>query len=420
MIESGAVSQRIAIVGAGFAGLTLAWALRKRGLAVEIFEAAGRTGGLLRTDLSATAAGGEILVENAANALLASRHVEELFADLQLVPVFPGARAKNRWVYRGRPRRIPLGPLEIVSASVRALKTRIGSGFTPRAGENLAVWGERCFGRRFVRYLISPALQGVYGCGAERLSAELIVGGLQDRKNRPPKGGWRGSVSAAGGMQQITEQLTAWLLAHEVKIHFKSACTPESLTPQFRAVVVATGLPSAQKLIAAVAPQAASLLAAVPMLPLTVGALGFARPRRLRGFGCLFPQGEGFHSLGVLFNSDIFAGRGELENESWILTDETSAEAALVNQVLADRAKLLGETQEPVFRRVIRHPAALPLYGTELRDFLNSGFLQENRLTESRTPLYLTGNYLGGIGLTRILTRNIRLAEKLANSEATV
>ncbi|MBU6162338.1 MAG: NAD(P)-binding protein, partial [Myxococcales bacterium] len=47
--EAGAAGKRVAIVGAGMAGLTAAWALTRCGFAVTIFEAGTETGGRVRT-----------------------------------------------------------------------------------------------------------------------------------------------------------------------------------------------------------------------------------------------------------------------------------------------------------------------------------------------------------------------------------
>ena len=97
---------KIAIIGAGFSGLTLAWALQKRNIQVDVFEAAEKAGGLLATENS------PMLVESAANALLASKDVEYLFSDLKLELLKTQPAAKNRWIFRGGARRWPLGVLE--------------------------------------------------------------------------------------------------------------------------------------------------------------------------------------------------------------------------------------------------------------------------------------------------------------------
>ena len=60
----------------------------------------------------------------------------------------------------------------------------------------------------------------------------------------------------------------------------------------------------------------------------------------MRGFGVLFPEAAGIRALGVLFNTDIFEGRGRLRSETWIVGDRASAltarpDAAL-HQLLAE------------------------------------------------------------------------------------
>lgn len=401
-------TRRIAIIGAGFSGLSAAWALSKHGFAVEIFEKKSRVGGLISTEKST------ILVESAANAILANQYVEEMFADIGVQPVVSGHRSKKRWIFRkGEPRRVPLEWFEAVTAVKSLILSRQKQRFIPGTGETLAQWGSRCLNPAAVSYLISPALQGVYGTTAEKLSAELIVGPLLRRSAKLPRGRLRGSISAKRGMQEVTDRLADWLQSQGVQIHFSADPKIEELQNEFAAVIVATSHTHAAELMQKIAPNAAQDLKKVPSLSLSTCTLGF-KSSPLRGFGCLFPHEEGFRALGVLFNTDIFAGRGRGRSESWIFSGDAANDDEVVAWALADRQKMTGQTEAPRVQRVHRHIRALPLYGFELRDFLRSGHLSSgHRLNESAYPVYLTGNYLGALGLGKILAQNAALAKHL-------
>ena len=51
---------------------------------------------------------------------------------------------------------------------------------------------------------------------------------------------------------------------------------------------------------------------------LSVTAFYAPHPGDTRGLGILFPRAAGVRALGVLFNSDMFAGRGDTRSETWI------------------------------------------------------------------------------------------------------
>ncbi len=82
-----------------------------------------------------------------------------------------------------------------------------------------------------------------------------------------------------------------------------------------------------------------------------------------------------------------------------------------MSRVADDRRRIFGKEEEakPQHFVVTKWPHALPHYNSQLMQMLT-------RLpdTVAKVPgLYLTGNYLGAIGLSRILEFNRELAEKI-------
>src|SRR6266849_6419378 len=95
--------ETITVVGAGFSGLATAYFLTKQGFRVRIFEKSARAGGLLQTIQTPHG-----LVETAANGLLNSARLEAMCGDIG-VPLMPTRRdGRKRFIYRGRPRQVPL------------------------------------------------------------------------------------------------------------------------------------------------------------------------------------------------------------------------------------------------------------------------------------------------------------------------
>jgi oxygen-dependent protoporphyrinogen oxidase len=68
----------------------------------------------------------------------------------------------------------------------------------------------------------------------------------------------------------------------------------------------------------------------------------------------------------------------------------------------------LGNKEALVDYRIHRWKNALPLYDVELEKVLRD-------LKKLPKDLYLHGNYMGGIGLSKILDRSKELAEEIAN-----
>jgi len=370
-----------------------------------------------RYEASRENSAGQVLIEQAANALLASENVEMLLSDIGVEPVMAGYRSKKRWIFKGRPQKMPLTILELLSGALGFLKSRLSNQLQPRLNETLAVWAERTFNPAFRDYLVSPAFQGVYGARAEELSAALILRPLFEKSLRSKKGTINGSISAKSGMQEIINGLTKYLSQKGVVIHKNSRTGVTALEKDFSAVIVATSLESAKLALQEAAPRISSQLATVPMLPLATVTLKFSQTKRIQGFGCLFPAPENFHALGVLFNSDIFAERGDF-SETWILSDVISGDEELLKLIAKDRLRLTGGEEKPTSSHIRRWQKALPLYGKELQKVLSQkpfsdGLLNGVKLDESRHPLYLTGNYLGVIGLAKILDYNIRLSHRI-------
>ena len=395
----------VQVIGGGFSGLATAFYLAQRSVPVEIFERSQRLGGLIAT--RETPHG---LVETAARGLLASPRVEALFRELRVPLERPRPESKARYVFRGRPRRWPLGLGESLSllGKVSAVVVFNRARFGPQPGETVATWGRRVLGAAATDFILAPALQGIYAGRVEELSASWILG----RAHRGRNGGRsRGLVAPPKGMGQLIDALELYLKNHGVRFHLGNAAAPPD-GGAWR--VLATSARDASRLLRDDAPEVSQKLSRVDILPLvTVTSFYPARENRWPGFGILFPRKERFRALGVLFDSNVFEGRGSGHAESWILggakdrsvidlTDEK-----LFDVIDADRDRVYGRHTSPLARYVTRWPEAIPHYTLELEALLG-GPLQ----LPPRT--FLVGNYLGGIGLARILERAHDVAQQVA------
>jgi oxygen-dependent protoporphyrinogen oxidase len=393
---------KVSIIGAGFSGLTQAYFLTKKNIQVEIFDEQAQPGGMIQTKVTPQG-----LVETAANGIWNSPAFEELIQDLQL-PLAPRKEErKNRYIFRAGPKRWPLSNTETAKASAKFFRHWLFRSAPPRDDETIEQWGLRVGGRAFTDYMLAPALQGIYAGDVTRMSAELVVGRFFE-KNKKRKPNLRGTLSPDRGMGQLMEELTIWLKKRGVQFHLG-----EKIIELNGPTVIATSAWKAAEILQGQSPELAGILQKVEALPLISATLFFQNaPDRTRGFGCLFPTDQKFNALGVLFNTDIFERRGRGRSETWMLGGALSAnlldksDDELLSLISDDRVRLFSRFDKPLEVSIQRWPRALPHYTVELKRALATLRLPDG--------VYLTGNYLGRIGLSRILEFNSELAEKIA------
>lgn len=388
------------VIGAGLSGLVAAWHLAERGLAVTVTEKAPSPGGLIQTRRTPYG-----LIETAANAFVWDDAVDRWFRQLGLRPEFPRPESRRRFVLRdGRPRRWPLAPLESLGAAARLARSAVTRSLASRDEESVAAWGERVVGPAATRWLLEPAMQGVYAAPASELSARVIFGARRKGKRR--------LATPADGMGGFIARLHERLRDRGVRFEFNvRATTIDAGCP----TVVCTNAPAAALLIAPHAPAAAAVLASVRIAPLvTVTTFFEPHPSDLHGFGMLFPAGAGIHALGVLWPSDIFAGRGPARAETWIVGDREMGmtgwdDDRLLAALARDRRLVAGRDARPLASHITRWPEAIPVY---------NGQIVRAAEQQSALPswLALAGNYLGKIGVAALLEQAEQAANRVRQS----
>lgn len=400
--------KKITIIGGGFSGLTLALELVTRGFAVEVLEKKS-WGGLIQTKIFP-----EMQAETAANAFLMTAALEKLAATIgcELVPT--QKIAKNRFIFRGRPRRWPISLLSTVFLLFWVLPLAFWnrSKLAPLPMETVETWGRRVFNNEILQYLISPALQGIYAGDVRKLSATLLLGFIFAKKShREPRPKQRGSMAPSLGMGQFMEKLRAEILRRGVVLKAQEVLNLDEIP---RPLVLATSPLSVAQLLD---PEWKE----VEMLSLVKVTVAFQEPcQRIQGFGILFPEAEKFHALGVLANSQIFPNRGQLYNEAWILGGARSPEhvnlndAEILKLIREDRLRALGSDDAIMKADISRWPQGLTHYTVAHEEFLKV-HLQSSSPTplQVRSGVFVTGNFLGRLGLGKILQQNQELAQTI-------
>jgi len=406
---------RVVVVGAGLSGLAAAYRIRAAvpGAALTVLDRNPRPGGHVWTE----SADG-FTAELGPNGIFdAKPHTLRLCRELglgdRLVPAAEAAR-KNRFLFLdGRLHRLPASPLGVLTTPVLSPRGRLAllaEPFRRRPGtvpadETVAAFARRRFGREAADTFVDALVTGVQAGDPERLSVaaafprlpayeaeagSVLRGALRAARRRrrearaagEPPPGPRQLWSFREGLRVLIEELARRLsdavrLGEDVRRLERAGAgwVVRGAGGEWPAdaVVLTTPADHQAGLVAGLDPDLAREMAAVPYAPVAVAALGYRRadvagPQD--GFGYIAPGNTGRDVLGVQWCSSIFPDRappgfvlwralcgGARRGDVLAWDDDT-----LVRRVHAEMTVAMGVTGEPVFRRVVRWPRAIPQY----------------------------------------------------------
>lgn len=458
--------RRIVILGGGMTGLALAF-LRNQSPApgddILVLEESPGPGGSLR---SLREEG--LVLEAGPHTLRTTPASDRLVEALGLGDEVLVADAKApRWIVKGgRPRAIVPGPSALLTRAVsfrgrlRALREPF---VAPRPGdledEPVHAFFARRFGEEAAREVAGPLAAGVWADDPETLStrsafpelweAEARHGGVLRglRKGTAPgEPGFRSrTISFRDGLGSLAERIAARSGRAGVRVELNAEV--EAIEGPFEGVgsgsvwkvriadgtvypadtlVSTLDAPLLADLLGSRLPRSASRLSALSYSRVAVVPQAF-RPERPagapRGFGVLFPRGEGFRALGILFLSSLFPSRtprgvvltssfygGALEPS---LPERTESE--LLRLAEAEARRLYPALGPRIHGRVLKWPAALPRLpvGHHATLALLEQDLASLNAGSDRPRLVVTGSWRDGLGLGRRIARAEALAPTL-------
>lgn len=443
---------RVAVIGAGLAGLAAAVRLRQLGASVVVFERDADVGGVVQT----LQRDGWTIDTGPAMAAEPPPRVRDLLdaIGMQQCTVRAGASGGTRYVVlQGRPVVVPRTTSEFSSSSVlslagrlRLLKERFIPSRADAADESVASFARRRFGDEMAERMFDPLLASTCAgdaseilaryafpalVGHERGTGSALQGGARARlqARRRAKGRPTGSWSCGDGMHQLAQHLAR--SAGEVRLdspvtglatHRRGAqVTAAGRTEEFAAALVALPAPALAKVELDPALRVAlQPVTTMPHASIAVVALGFRREdvgHPLDGSRLLVPSCEGRAILSAVFPSSVFPERappghvlitvfvgGARQPE---LVDRPDDE--LVSLVCGELGLLLDVSGAPVMARVTRRHDALPqaVAGHGAR-------LAAADAIEATSPsLAFAGSWRDGLSVGDVLLGGIDAAERL-------
>ncbi len=448
----------VAVVGAGVAGLTAAYRLKRRGIRVVVYEASDRAGGVILTERREG-----YLAELGPNSLTAGAGalagvLSQLGLDASRVEAQREAR-KRYIVRKSKLVALPTSPSQLLTTRLLSNGAKLAifgeplvePGDSPME-ESVATFVRRRFNQEVLDYIANPFVAGIFAGDPEQLSARHALPRLHDLEHthgsvvkalgRMMQGGrgepgsapgaGQGLVSFAGGLREIPDAFARELRS---EIRFKAPVTQLRRGPKGWTVSAAYQASELYDGVIYAAPAHCAdemdlgleggdrlkTLTSVTHPPVAVLALGFRREdvaHRLDGFGFLVPDVERRNVLGVIFSSSVFPGRAPAGHV--LLTafvggvrhpDLANADlSTLTARVLDDLRLLLGVRGEPTFRAFHLWPKAIPQYTLSYGRFKE--IMDE---AERRNPgLGLTGSYREGVAVGEVIGAADQVAERIA------
>ena len=440
------------VVGGGVAGLTAARDLAATGLSVVVLEGSSAVGGKLRL---AQVAGAEVDV--GAESMLARRpEAVGLAAELGIDLVHPASRSSQLWT-RGKLRPLPrtlLGvPLDLPGLAASGVLS--DDGMERARHENVLPLGDgdvsvaellgARLGPEVVDRLAEPLLAGVYAGHASNLSAlaaiPQVVALLREHgsllaaaASLPPGSGEPVFAGIEGGLGQLPRLVAAGLDVRTeapvrdlvrtpsgFRLTVGSARTPETMETE--RVVLATPAAPTSRLLAEVAPDAATELAGVEYASMAIVTLAVPELEVGGSSGFLVPAVDGRRIKAATYSFSKWAWVGAASSLRILRAslgrhrEESSIQATddeLAARVVADLTAASGQPIEPVDVHVQRWGGALPQYAVGHLDRV----ARIRAAVDAVPGLAVCGAAYDGVGIPAVIGSARRAAASLLSPES--
>ncbi|MBW3629616.1 MAG: NAD(P)/FAD-dependent oxidoreductase [Gemmatimonadetes bacterium] len=219
MLDDSKRSPHVVIIGGGFAGLSAAWELSRKGIKTTVLETDAEVGGLAGSFL----VNGEPLEKFYHHWFTNDAHVGDLVKELGTEdrilyrPTRTGMYFANHFFKLSSPldvlRFTPLSFPSRIRLGLLALRARAVKNWKELEGLTAEEWLVKLGGAEVYRVVWEPLLQGKFGPFAKRVSAVWFWNKLKLRGGSRGKGGEEVLAYYRGGFAALAEQVAAGVRA---------------------------------------------------------------------------------------------------------------------------------------------------------------------------------------------------------------
>lgn len=432
---------KIAVIGAGISGLTAAYYLSKGGADCQVYEAADRVGGNIRSIRQ-----DGYLFEEGPNSLLFNADHLALIEELGLGGQLLRAADVNkyRYVYRdGAYRKLPSGPDILFNTffswktKLSLLKERNKKNSPSHTPETVADFFRRRFCEEIVDYAVNPFMGGIYAGDPEQLLIDMAFPSLAEaershgsiiRGMMAKKGGTkrRATYSFTDGLEQLPLALARKLQValntpvEKIVRNEDGTWTLHSALGErtYDRIVLSVPAPVAAKLLEGLAPELAAALLKVNYPPMCCVHSSFARKQvghNLNGFGGLNPKKEGQFASGSIWTSSIFpthVPQGQAMLTTFVGGVQNVAQTQLPDAQVLERTtqelqRVFQIAGQPTLQRLSRWEQAIPQYDQEIIP------VYALVPTLEKLGLYVSANWKDGVSAVDCIDKGKALSERI-------
>ncbi len=455
----------VVVIGAGLTGLTTAYALKHKGIAVRVVEKSDKIGGQIQTHTE----GGFTFESGPNTGSISVPEVTELMEELEktsngecVLETAPDA-AKRRLIWKGdKFHDLPSGPIGGLTTPLFSLKDKfriLGEPWRKKGtdpDESVGALTRRRLGQSFYEYAVDPFLSGVYAGDPDKLVTRYalpklynleqnygsFIGGAMKKAKEPKsdrdKKATKKVFSAKGGLHHIPQAEAEYIGKENIILNANGVTIQpqgegwlttyidkagEKHCIESKKVVTTCGayaLPALLPFIPAERMNKIANLKYAPIMEVSVG-VNDTLGGDYYAFGALVPTKEKKKVLGILFPGACFTQRAPkqgmlfsffiagVKHPEMLKMSDAEIEA-LVDDVFHDMLKFPKEAK-PDLVKIFRHEHAIPQYEASSGD----RFEEVEKLQNEYNGLILAGNLRDGIGMAHRIKQAMDVANAIKN-----
>ncbi len=449
------MEKKVAIVGAGITGLSIAYYLKKAGISFTVFEKSNHIGGVINTKQK----NGFVYETGPNSGVMSTPEIANLFEDLADKCELEKAdhASAKRLIWKGNKwEALPSGLFSAIKTPLFSFSDKLrvlGEPWRKKGNdphESLADLVKRRLGKSFLDYAIDPFILGIYAgdpayivpkyalpklYNLEQDYGSFIKGAIKKRKTHKTPDEQKASreiFSFKGGLINLINALKKEVgeenivlncsnidaLRHNNYFHIRD------YKNEFTHLVSTINAGNIYEVFPFIMKQETEAIDNLLYAKVTEVTLGFNKWEGipLDAFGGLVPFKENRDILGILFLSTLFQGRAPKDGALLTIFTGGTRKKELANKegeelkaIIAKEMKTMMGLKEfkPNLYETNTYEKAIAQYGADSKERLEAINLLENK----HKGFYLAGSIKDGVGLADRVKQANQIANKIISNK---